>query len=172
MYITNYTNEDSIKKLTDINVILESWDMFYKNFSCKPDEKEFPKYNRGDIINEDKSVKWNREEVERRINVRAEEVKQLQTLRNKLDNLYERTIIKALAKKYKISIKEVGIIWAKAYEDGHSFGVTFVYDIFSELADMYEELRKAANENTSDDKTCVLSKDEADTFNAYLDCRK
>lgn len=119
-----------------------------------------------------KTVKWNREEVERRINVRAEEVKQLQTLRNKLDNLYERTIIKVLAKKYKISIKEVGIIWAKAYEDGHSFGVTFVYDTFSELADMYEELRKAANVNTSDDKTCVLCKDEADTFNAYLDSRK
>lgn len=145
MYTTNYTNEDSIKKLTDINVILESWEMFYKNFSCKPDEKEFPKYNRGDIIDEDKSVKWNREEVERRINVRAEEVKRLQTLRNKLDNLYEKTIIKTLAKKYKISAKEAGIIWEKAYEDSHSFAITSVYDTFLELADMYEELRKAAN---------------------------
>lgn len=57
MYVTNYTNEDTIKKLTDINVILESWEMFYKNFSYKPNEKEFPKYNRGDIIDEDKSVK-------------------------------------------------------------------------------------------------------------------
>ena len=149
MYITNYTNEDSIKKLTDINVILESWEMFYKNFSCKPDEKEFPKYNRGDIIDEDKSVKWNREEIERRINVRAEEVKRLQTLRNKLDNLYDKTMKKALAKKYKISVKEAGIIWAKAYEDGHSFGIRCVYDTFSELADMYEELRKAANETTA-----------------------
>lgn len=34
MYVTNYTNEDTIKKLTDINVILESWEMLYKNFSC------------------------------------------------------------------------------------------------------------------------------------------
>ena len=156
MYITNYTNEDSIKKLTDINVILESWDMFYKNFSCKPDEKEFPKYNRGDIIDEDKSVKWNREEVERCINARTEEVKRLQTLRNKLDNLYEKTAIKVLAKEYKISIKEASILWKYAYEDSHSSGVTSVYDTFSELADMYEELRKTANENTSDDKTCVF----------------
>lgn len=149
MYVTNYTNEDTIKKLTDINVILESWEMFYKNFSCKPDEKEFPKYNRGDIIDEDKSVKWNREEIERRINVRAEEVKRLQKLGNKLDNLYEKTIIKALANKYKISVKEAGIIWRKAYEDSHSFGVKYVYDTFVELADMYEELRKAANEKSA-----------------------
>ena len=104
MYVTNYTNEDTIKKLTDINVILESWEMFYKNFSYKPNEKEFPKYNRGDIIDEDKSVKWNREEIEKRINMRAEEVKRLQKLGNKLDNLYEKTIIKALANKYKISV--------------------------------------------------------------------
>lgn len=148
MYVTNYTNEDTIKKLTDINVILESWEMFYKNFSCKPDEKEFPKYNSGDIIDEDKSVKWNREEIERRINVRAEEVKRLQTLRNKIDNLYEKTAIKVLAKQYKISIKEAGILWRKAYEDDHSFGVKSVYDTFVELADMYEELRKAANEKS------------------------
>jgi len=149
MYAINYTNENTIKKLTDINVILESWDMFYKNFSCKPDEKEFPKYNRGDIIDEGKSVKWNREEIERRINARAEEVKRLKTLRNKLYNLYEQTAIKILAKEYKISIKEAGILWRKAYEDSHSFGVTSVYSTFSELADMYEELRKATNETTT-----------------------
>lgn len=148
MHVTNYANEDTIKKLTDINVILESWDMLYKNFSYKPDEKEFPKYNRGDIIDEDKSVKWNREEIERRINVRAKEVKRLKTLGNKLDNLYEKTIIKALAKKYKISAKEASIIWGKAYEDSHSFGVKYVYDTFVELADMYEELRKAVNEKS------------------------
>lgn len=146
MHITNYTDENAIKKLTDINVILESWNMFCRNFSCKPDEKEFPKYKHGDIIDEEKSVKWNREEIEKRINARTEEVKRLNTLRNKLDNLYEKTAIKVLAKEYKISIKETSILWAKAYEDSHSSGVTSVYNTFSELADMYEDLRKAANE--------------------------
>lgn len=143
MYATNYTNEDTIKKLTDIHVILESWEMFYRNFSCKPDETEFPKYKHDDVIDEDKSVKWNREEIERRINARTEEVKRLQTLRNKLDNLYEKTAIKVLAKEYKISIKEASILWRKAYEDSHSSGITSVYSTFVELADMYEELRNA-----------------------------
>ena len=53
-----------------------------------------------------------------------------------------------LAKQYKISIKEAGILWRKAYEDDHSFGVKSVYDTFVELANMYEELRKAANEKS------------------------
>lgn len=51
-----------------------------------------------------------------------------------------------LAKQYKISIKEAGILWGKAYEDDHSFGIKSVYDTFVELANMYEELRNAANE--------------------------
>lgn len=148
MHITNYTDENAIKKLTDINIILESWTIFCRNFSCKPDEKEFPKYKTGDIIDEDKSVKWNREEIERCINARTEEVKRLNTLRNKIDNLYEKTAIKVLAKEYKISTKETSILWTKAYEDSHSSGITSVYSTFSELADMYEDLRKAANETT------------------------
>ena len=148
MYVINYTDENTIKQLKDIHLLLESWEVFCKNFSCKPDEQEFPKYKPGDIIDEDKSVKWNREEIERRINARIDEVKRLQTLRNKLDNLYEKTVIKILAKEYKISIKEASILWRYAYEDSHSSGVTSVYNTFSELADMYEELRKAVNEPT------------------------
>ena len=54
-----------------------------------------------------------------------------------------------LAKQYKISIKEAGILWGKAYEDDHSFGIKSVYNTFVELADMYEELRKAANEKSA-----------------------
>ncbi len=149
MYVSNYTDENTIKKLTDIHVILESWTMFYKNFSCKPNEKEFPKYHRGDIIDEDKSVKWNRDEIEKGIKARADEVQRLNKRRNELDNLYEKTMIKALAKEYKISIKESNILWRKAYDDEHSYGVTEVYHAFSELADMYEKLRQAVNETTA-----------------------
>lgn len=61
----------------------------------------------------------------------------------------KKTAIKVLAKQYKISTKEASIIWGKAYEDSHSFGVKYVYDTFVELADMYEELRKAANEKSA-----------------------
>ena len=144
MYIAQ--DKNTIEQLTDVDTILQSWEIFCRHFSCKPDKKEFPKYNPGDIIDEEKSVKWNREEVERRMTARAEEGKRLRALYNELNGLYEEAMIKALAKEYKISEKEVGIIWAKAYEDDHPFGMMSVYDKFCELAEMYEELRKVANE--------------------------
>ena len=144
MYIAQ--DKNTIEQLTDIDMILQSWEMFCEHFSCKPDEKKFPKYNPGDVIDEEKSVKWNREEVERRMDARTKEKKQLRALHNELNSLYEKTMIKALAKEYKISEEEAGIIWAKAYEDDHPFGMMSVYDKFCELAEMYEELRKAANE--------------------------
>lgn len=146
MFIAHYTDKNLIEQLTDVGMILQSWEMFCKHFDYKPDEKKFPKYNPGDVIDEEKSVKWNREEVERRMDARTKEKKQLRALHNELNSLYEKTMIKALAKEYKISEKEVGIIWAKAYDDLHAFGMTDVYDKFCELADMYEELREVRKE--------------------------
>lgn len=90
MYIEHYTDKNAIEQLTDINVILQSWEMFCKHFDYKPDEKKFPKYNPGDVIDEEKSVKWNREEVERRMDARTKEKKQLRALHNELNSLYEK----------------------------------------------------------------------------------
>lgn len=121
MYIAQ--DKNTIEQLTDIDTILQSWEMFCRHFSCKPDKKEFPS-----------------------MSARAKETKRLRALYNELNGLYEETMIKALAKEYKISEKEVSIIWAKAYEDDHPFGIMSVYNKFCELTDMYEELRQAANE--------------------------
>ena len=44
----------------------------YTEFSCKPKN---PKYKVGTIIDEDKSVRWNREEIERLNDIHTEEVK-------------------------------------------------------------------------------------------------
>ena len=147
MFIASYTDKDTIQQMTGIDMILQSWEMFYKNFSFRPDEKEFPKYYPGDVIDEEKSVKWNREEIKKRMDARTREEKRLRALYNELNSLYEKITINALAKEYGISTKEVSIIWNKAYVDNHSFGMDAIYDEFCELADMYEELRKAANES-------------------------
>lgn len=146
MHIANYTDKTAIQKLHDINIILESWNEFERNFSCKPDPDEFPKYKTGDVIDEDKSVKWNREEIERRITARNDEVKRLNTMKNTLSNLYETVLIRELAKDYKISEKETKIIWSKAYDDNHAYGITSVYNTFTELADMYDDLKNACKD--------------------------
>lgn len=57
-----------------------------ENMSCKP---SFKKPRPGDVINEDRSVRWNREEVERLRDKYEAEVKELNTKKNKKrDDLY------------------------------------------------------------------------------------
>ena len=40
MYIAQ--DKNTIEQLTDSDTILQSWEMFYRHFSCKPDKKKFP----------------------------------------------------------------------------------------------------------------------------------
>ena len=65
-------NKEWVKKIFSENnsakFYVECYDNFLSHFSCIPDANLFPKYKEGDVIDEDKSVKWNREEVQRRIN--------------------------------------------------------------------------------------------------------
>lgn len=60
-------------------------------------------------------------------------------------------------------IKEFGeyCFFDEGLKDGIAFGNYMV------PLDSIVEIKKI--ENVSDDKTCILSKDEADTFNAYLE---
>ena len=156
MDITNYTDKNAIEKLTDVDEILESWNKFLTNFTWRPNEKEFPIYHRDQIIDEDKSVKWNREEVSRRRAARKVEEERLFVLRNELDSLYEKTLIKALAEEYEISTEEASIIWARAYADDHSFGLSSVYDRFDELADMYHELCKVTKQSHGQNNSIII----------------
>lgn len=42
MYITHYMDKNVIEQLTDIDMILQSWERFCDHFDYEPDEKEFP----------------------------------------------------------------------------------------------------------------------------------
>lgn len=136
--------EDLIKKLTkenDINALAREYSKFNSEYSCKPDPDKFPKYKEGDIIDEDMSVKWNREEVARRIIARNEEVTRLNTEKNFIDLLFIKAIKTVLGKKYNNTIKETEIIWGHAYDKEHSGGIASVISEFDDLADMYEDLK-------------------------------
>lgn len=167
MDITKYTNKNIIEKLTDVDEILESWDKFLTNFDWRPDKKEFPIYHRGQIIDEDKSIKWNREEVERCRAAHEAEEKRLWVLRNELDSLYEKTLMKALAEEYEISTKEASIIWAQAYADNHSFGLSSVYDRFDELSDMYRELCKITKQSHDQNDSIIINSQNGRVYSYY-----
>ena len=68
-YEYDYLDEDYVH---DINVARKH---------MSPDSKEFPKYEESDIIDEDKTVRWNREEVARRIQLREDEINRLEGIR-------------------------------------------------------------------------------------------
>ena len=106
----------------------------------RPDYSTLPKAT--DVIDEEKSVRWNREEVERR---RKEWIVKRNTLLRKRNNsvgVVQNDIILQIQKELE---EETGkpvdkvvatLLWNKAYERGHAGGF---YEIYAAIED-YEDL--------------------------------
>lgn len=92
----------------------------YTEFSCKPKN---PKYKVGTIIDEDKSVRWNREEIERLNDIHTEEVKELNRKKNLLLANIEDAIEKYIIEETKVSKKRAEKIYKYLYEEYHSYGI-------------------------------------------------
>lgn len=115
------------------------------SMSCKPAGTR-PKT--GDIIDENQTVKWNREEVER---CRAEydaKVKDLNTKKNQWRDslekeLYERMVIELDG---KITTKGAARIFAEAYEEGHSAGVSEVFIYLRRFLELFNDVLNAKEE--------------------------
>lgn len=80
----------------------------------------------GEIIDEEKSVRWNREEVVRRQKAWDTECSRLKKIQED---------IKAETKR-SISKKAATVLWQKAYDRGHAYGFA---DIYCAIED-YKEL--------------------------------
>ena len=72
-------------------------DFYEASRYLKPDPKKFPTYKEGDVIDEEQSVRWNREEVSRRIQAYENEIKRLEDIR--LENIHKvnNDVIEAIA---------------------------------------------------------------------------
>lgn len=130
--------------------VVEEYDRWVKEASCKPDRMKFPYPKVGAVLDREKSVRWNEEEVERQRTAYGEEVKRLNKVYNETSKGYENEIKQLLADEYDISVEEAGLIWAKAYEDGHSYGVIEVYNHFIDFAELYKELRNVKKKKTKE----------------------
>lgn len=96
----------------------------------------------GEIIDEEKSVRWNREEVVRRQKAWDAECSRLKKAQNaEIEHISEaielqiQEDIKAKTKR-SISKKAATVLWQKAYDRGHACGFA---DIYCAIED-YEEL--------------------------------
>ena len=154
--------EDYVKRIgkeKDLHVLIDSYDEFERNFSCKPDRKEYPYPKAGTVIDENKSVKWNREEVVRLRESFENKVKELNTYKNLIRDAYAEKIVVLSVKKRDISRNEGRKIWEYAYSKEHDKGIYAITRTFEDVVDLYEGLLKIQkseekNAKSHQEKSC------------------
>lgn len=132
--IKQVNKEQNIEKLAD------SYEDFCMHFSCKPDREEYPYPKDGTVIDEDKSVKWNREEVKRQRTAFENRIKELNRWKNILCHQYEVKLTTLLGENYGITCDESSRIWDYAYEEGHGNSIRNVIAVYSDVVDLYVDL--------------------------------
>lgn len=130
----------SIKAEKDLVTLVSAYEDFLGNFSCKPDRDEFPYPKIDTIIDEEKSVKWNREEVYRQRAAFEARVEDLNKYKNLIDVNFKEQLNKVLAKDNHITIAESKKLFNFAYDTDYTKGIRTVVDTYKDLTKMYKEL--------------------------------
>ncbi len=130
----------SIKAEKNLVTLVSAYEDFLGNFSCKPDRDEFPYPKIGMIIDEDRSVKWNREEFYRQRTAFETRVKDLNKYKNLIDVNFKEQLTRTLAKDNHITIAESKKLFDFAYKTDYTKGIRTVVNTYKDLAKMYKEL--------------------------------
>lgn len=100
-----------------------------------------PKYVKEDFVfNEDKSVKWNREEVERVNKSLKEDYEEYKKNVSDAEDAERKTIIKAFSNEYDISESKVEAAYNYAYSESHSSGIYNVTITLESVMDLYTKM--------------------------------
>ena len=116
--------------------IEELYDMAekYVNFSCKP---KSCKYKIGTVFDEDKSVKWNKEEVERLNKVYEAEVKKLNTQKNELMINLVHSIKTYIIQETNVKKEQADKIYDYLYSEYHSYGLRECISHLDDLLNLF-----------------------------------
>lgn len=106
----------------------------YTKFSCKP--KSY-KYKAGTVLDEDKSVKWNREEVERLNKIYDDEVKELNRQKNELYIGLVNAIKMYIIQETNVSKKQADKIYNYLCNEYHSYGLRECLNQLDDLLDLF-----------------------------------
>ena len=109
---------------------LDSAYSLYSSMSCKPSAKRYPENY---VLDEDKTVRWNREQVKKHNDAVEEEVKRLNSEKNakreELYNLYRYVIHEALNWKFTDhDVNEMMMFWKMRF-DSHEHNSRSFYDL-------------------------------------------
>lgn len=81
------------------------------------------------IYDENKSVKWNKEHREELVNSYYDKVDEFHKLSNEKEKQFRKDLINALVEEYKLTENQAENVYIRAWEDGHSDGLSqVVYD--------------------------------------------
>lgn len=130
----------SIKAEKNLVTLVSAYEEFLGNFSCKPDRDEFPYPKIGTIIDEDMSVKWNREEVQRQRAAFETRVEDLNKYKNLINVHFKEQLNRVLAKDSHITIAESKKLFDFAYKTDYTKGIRTVVDTYKDLTKMYKGL--------------------------------
>lgn len=98
------------------------------------------KFKENHIFDENKTVRWNKEEVIRRNEKIDKEIKETLANCESLSNDYNEFIYTNAMEAYGYSRAVVEKIYSKAYEDSHSNGYKEVLSKFEELLDFVKDV--------------------------------
>ena len=100
-----------------------------------------PKYLKEDFVfNEDKSVKWNREEVERVNKSLKEDYEEYKKNVSDAEDSERKAIIKAFSNEYDISESKVETAYNHAYSESQSSGIYDVTITLESVMDLYTKM--------------------------------
>ena len=131
---------------------LKSWEEAWADLDAASSLPMFPdgknlKY--GYVFDEEKSVKWNAEQVEKYNSARNKEAFELQQNRNIAINEAADEICKLIVIEFynKINVEQARVIYDMAYEDGHAFGYTEIRSVLGELIDKFKDFVEKGEQN-------------------------
>ena len=112
--------------------------------SCTVSLDEFPIYKEGDIIDENQTVIWNREEVVKRKKAREDAIKKKKKIREFVIESVECIIINLTAVELmkrdiikngdiKRAVEKAIFIYNEAWDKGHSYGI---YEVCLHISDL------------------------------------
>ena len=123
----------SIKAEKYLVTLVSAYEDFLGNFSCKPDRDEFPYPKIGTIIDEDRSVKWNKEEVDRQRAVFETRVEDLNKYKNLINIHFKEQLTRTFAKDNHITIVESKKLFDFAYKTDYTKGIRTVVNTYKDL---------------------------------------
>ncbi|AEO93538.1 gp279 [Bacillus phage G] len=113
----------------------------YKN--TMPSPYDLQRYSANHVFDEDKSVKWNKEQVVLKNKERTDKREEYRKESNRLENQLREDISNAIAEEYGFNKEQADIILGYAYERHHSSGYYEVINSLGELCDVFESFKNA-----------------------------